>query len=150
MTGKTAASPSAEPANVELSDATITVPAAYLEDARVALVGEIEIDGTVLRAADAQEDREASARILQRDLRLLEELLHATGDITVTAEHDRVSSPLTGMLDGMVRVLSERLRDVAEYGPIPMGDVLDVAARLRWVAEEAIRIDPSQAKRLRS
>jgi hypothetical protein len=49
----------------------------------------------------------------------------------------------------MVRALSARLERLSVYGPLPMGDVLDVAERLRWATEEAIRICPAANYRLR-
>jgi len=60
-----------------------------------------------------------------------------------------VSSPVVHILEDVVRLNSERLHDLAQYGPLPMGDVLDVAERLRWAAEEAIRIEPELATKLR-
>jgi hypothetical protein len=45
-------------------------------------------------------------------------------------------------------VLSKRLKRVSDFSPVPMGDVLDIAERLRWAAEEAIRVSPGLAERL--
>jgi hypothetical protein len=125
--------------------ATIVVPAEYLEDARRALAVEIRDDSAALRDPS---ERESSARILRRDVRLLDQLLAATEDTTVEAEKDRISDPIADMLGEMVRVLSKRLEVVRRYGPVPMGDVLDIAERLRWAAEEAIRVEPDVNHRL--
>ena len=138
--------------------AKLTIPADYLEDARSALIKEIELDGEALRASQADfradghndpTDRDSSALMLRRDLELLGQL-PADGDAVVTAQHNRMAMPLVEMLEAMARVLSERLVDVVQYGPIPMGDVLDVATQLRWAAEEAIRLDPSMDRRLKA
>ena len=135
--------------------AALTIPAKYLEDARSALIKEIELDGEALRANQADmrghadpdpTDRDAAAILLRNDLAVLDQLLAANGSTTVSAEHHR--EPLVEMLEAMVRILSERLADVVQYGPIPMGEVLDVATQLRWAAEEAIGLEPSMAHRL--
>jgi len=38
------------------------------------------------------------------------------------------------MLDEMERVLSARLADACGYAPVPMGEALELPARLRWAA----------------
>jgi hypothetical protein len=81
-------------------------------------------------------------------VRLLDQLLAATEDTTVESEQDRISAPVGEMLGGIVRVLSRRLRGASMYEPVPMGDVLDIAERLRWAAEEAIRVEPDINHRL--
>ncbi len=58
------------------------------------------------------------------------------------------ADPLVHVLEGLIRLLEERLREAAQYGPLPMGDVIDIAAELRWAAEEAIRMLPQLATRL--
>jgi hypothetical protein len=126
---------------------SITIPADYLEDVRTAVIAEIENDGNALRSANA-EDRRSSELILRRSTQLLKPLLEATGGVELQAEQDTTSSPLVHALEALVRMLSERLRAAAQYGPIPMGDVADLAAEMRWAAEEAIRIDPGMATRL--
>lgn len=132
---------------------TITIPSDYLEDARSALVREIDDDSNairsnhedVLRGSDVGgADRAGSVRILREDIQLLDQVLDASGDTTVTGEPGAV----THALDAMARVLSARLEDACGYSPMPMGDVLDVAAELRWAADEAIRIDPERAESL--
>ena len=137
--------------------ATLTIPAAYVEDVRSALVDEIENDSdalTVNQAALAESradrlemhlaDRDASVGILARDLRLLEQLRDVSGETDISGDVDT----LAHTLEAVVRVLGRRLTDVCQYGPIPMGDVVDIAARLRWAAEEAIRADPGLDHRL--
>jgi hypothetical protein len=126
---------------------SITIPADYLEDARSAALVEMTNDSDALRTADPQ-DRDMSTVILQRSLRLLDPLLNATGEVELMSEQDKTSSPLVHMLEAQVRLLVERLRTATQYEPIPMGDVLDLAAQLRWAAEEAIRIDPELEHRL--
>jgi hypothetical protein len=127
----------------------ITIPADYLEDCRSALLEEIASDSHALRSASPNDQR-SSAVILSRSTRLLDPLLKATGDTKLTSEHAITSSPLVHMLEAMIRSLLPRLSNAARYGPMPMGDVADLAAKLRWAAEEAIRIDPEVAIRLTS
>jgi hypothetical protein len=126
---------------------SITMPDDYLEDARSAVLAEIASDTDALREVSA-DDRESSALILRRSVQLLDPLLKATGDTKLTAEVDCTSSPLVHMLEALIRLLVERLRDAAQYAPLPMGDVADLAAELGWAAEEAIRIEPALAIRL--
>jgi hypothetical protein len=45
-------------------------------------------------------------------------------------------------------VQSERLKTTSRYGPMPMGEILDIAERLRWAAQEAIRVSPYLNERL--
>jgi len=129
------------------SPVAITIAAGYLQDVRSALVAEIASDSEALRTAQSA-DRSSSTLILRRDMPLLDRLLNASDDVELTAEHDNISSPLVHMLEALIRLLLERLGTAAQYGPIPMGDVLDVAAELHWAAEEAIRIEPTLATRL--
>jgi hypothetical protein len=65
--------------------ASLKIPAAYLEDVRSATIAELKSDSDRLHAAN-REDRDMSARILQRSTRLLDQVLTATGEVTVTAE----------------------------------------------------------------
>lgn len=128
---------------------SITIPADYLEDFRSAAIAEVANDSDALRSAIA-EDRRSSELILRRSTQLLKPLLETTGDVELQAEHDKTSSPLGHALDELVRMLSERLRNAAQYAPVPMGDVADLAAELGWAAEQAIRIEPTMATRLTS
>jgi len=125
------------------TSATITIPAGYLEDVRSAAIAEVASDSRALHGADAA-DRGMSELILRRSTRLL----NAAGDVELSAESDNTSSPLVHVLEGLIRLLEERLREAAQYGPLPMGDVIDIAAELRWAAEEAIRMLPQLATRL--
>jgi hypothetical protein len=129
------------------TSATITIPAGYLEDVRSAAIAEVASDSRALHGADAA-DRGMSELILRRSTRLLNPLLNAAGDVELSAESDNTSSPLVHVLEGLIRLLEERLREAAQYGPLPMGDVIDIAAELRWAAEEAIRMLPQLATRL--
>jgi hypothetical protein len=135
-------------ASISSSQATVTIPAAYLEDVRTALIKEIADDSEALQGRSDSDERGSSLLILCRDMRLLDEVLDATDDIKLTAEHDQMSSPLIHLLEGMVRQLVERLRDVAQYGPLPMGELLDLTERMRWAAREATRIEPEAGDRL--
>jgi hypothetical protein len=147
-------------ATITTSSASIKIPADYLADVRSALIGEIAIDADALRVNDAgvcDEDRDSAARILQRDMPLLDALLAAIAlyaemerddDVTLTAEHDSLSDPLVAVLEGMVRQLAKRLRDAAQYAPVPMGEILDLTERIRWAADEAVRITPAVGDRL--
>jgi DNA-binding PucR family transcriptional regulator len=121
----------------------IVIPATYLEDARKALSIEIALDAESI-AQDDPLERHSTVEILQRDVRLQQQILTAEGDVKVSAERDRVSSPIEHMLDEIVRVVAKRLDDAKEYGPTPMGTILDIADELRWAANEAIRIAPSE------
>ena len=124
--------------------ATITIPAAYLKDARVAAIREVSEDAGAFANGDTI-DLRSNVKILDRSVRLHDELLAATGDVTVTAESDNTSSPITHLLEEMIRVLAERLDDAKGYAPVPMRDVLDIAEELRWAATEAIRLHPTEA-----
>jgi hypothetical protein len=133
--------------------AALTIPAEYLEDMRTALVWEIEDDGDRLRANQAlvvsarrnddldREDRDDAVNLLRKDMQLLEQLLDATEDAEATADADTIAD----VLQTMVRILAKQLRKEMIYGPLHMGRVLDLGGRLRWAAEEAIRIDPTLA-----
>lgn len=138
--------------------ATITIPAAYLEYARSAIIAEIQqgskyIDTNqdAILAADTPEwaktcrlDLASSVRFLHADMSLLEQLLDADGvDTKITGEHGAV----TTTLDAIARVLSNRLDDACGYAPVPMGDVFELSAAMRWAAEEALRIDPGLDER---
>jgi hypothetical protein len=127
---------------------SLTIPAEYLEDARTAISREIKESAGALRDQQLEAIRspqsasvDTSAEILRRELALLDDLL-VTGAVTVTAPHDRTSSPITNMLQAMSRELSKRLRDEAGYAPVNMGAVLEISERLAWCAREAIRIEP--------
>lgn len=145
-------------ATITTSSASIEIPADYLADVRSALIAEIADDAKALRVNDANsysdEDRDSAAKILQRNMPLLDTLLAATAlyaemkrddDVTLTAE---TSAPLLHMLEAMVRQLVKRLRGAAQYAPMPMGEVLDLTERIRWAADEAIRITPEVGDRL--
>jgi hypothetical protein len=131
----------------------ITIPAEYLEDVRSALVSEINQDSDALQVNQAsllekngelnREDRDASVRWLRNDLQLLDQLLDGSEARKVTADRDA----LIEVLQAMVRVLAGRLTDVCEYAPVPLGDVVELSARLRWAADEAIRLHPGLAER---
>jgi hypothetical protein len=68
--------------------ASLKIPA-YLEDVRSATIAELKSDSDRLHAN--REDRDMSARILQRSTRLLDQVLTATGEVTVTA--DQLANP---------------------------------------------------------
>ena len=139
-------------ATMEKEQVAVTIPAAYLEDVRSALAKEIKMDGDALRADQAKlvaavgardiefhpDDRDGAADSLSQDVRLLEQLHNATGDTKLTGE----AGTLAHTLEATVRVLCGRLKGVCQYGPLPMRDVIELSSRLRWAADEAIRIYP--------
>jgi 5-methylcytosine-specific restriction endonuclease McrBC regulatory subunit McrC len=126
----------------------LTIPFDYLEDCRSALVAEIRDKGEQLFREEPDE-RDSTARMLERDMALLQQVLAAAEDTTVEAEQgDLLSSPIPDMLEVMIRLLSKRLERVCVYGPMPMGDVLDIAEQLRWAASEATRLCPGLEHRL--
>jgi hypothetical protein len=141
-------------ATMDVEQAAVTIPAAYLDDVRSALVDEIESDTGALTSNQAallvdnvafhRVDRDSSVKTLSEDLQMLGQLLDATGD---TALHGQPYT-LGHVFEMTVRVLCRRLKDVCQYGPLPMGDVVELSARLRWAADEAIRIYPELADRL--
>jgi hypothetical protein len=94
--------------------ATLKIPARYLEDFRSVLAAELE-----------------------NDTGLFDQVLLATGETTIENDHEEVSY----VLAEMVCVLARRL-DGIDRLPTDMGAVLDIAGELRWVAEQAIQIDP--------
>ena len=144
-------------ATKDTDQAVVTIPAEYLEDVRSALIDTIESDSGMLTVNQAAvvkskadrvethlEDRDTGVDILARDLRLLEQLRHATGNTKLTGDVDTLSQTL----QQMVRMLGRRLTHVSQYAPVPLGDVRELSARLRWAADEAIRIYPELADRL--
>jgi hypothetical protein len=136
-------------ATIEARQVSLAIPAAYLEDARAAAVAEVFEDSDSLkglRYVDLIEPR--STEILRRSLGLLDNLLALRGETTVEGTADGTSSPLAHMLETMIRQLAGRLERLGNYGPLPLGDMLDVIEELRWAAEEAIRITPGPAARL--
>lgn len=121
--------------------AEIVIPADYLEDVRSALFSEIENDGDMIRTDhedvlkdtySGREDRAAAVRILREDMHLLDQVLDASGDTTLRGERDAV----VHVLEATVRVLSSRLTDTCQYGPLPDLDVLHLSHRLQWAAQE--------------
>ncbi len=132
-------------ATMDAQRVSLTIPAAYLDDARRAIVGEVYDDSDALHNDPGAG---TDPRILLRDVRLLEQLAGASADVELEADQDRVSDPLLHLLEAMARELSKRLASVSRHGPMPMGDVLDIAERLRWAADEAIRICPAVGDRL--
>jgi hypothetical protein len=145
-------------ATMDVEQAAVNIPTAYLEDVRSALAKEIKMDGDALRADQAKlvaavgardtefhrGDRDGAVDSLSEDMRLLEQLRNATGDTKLTGD----AGTLAHTLDATVRVLCRRLKDVCQYCPLPMGDVVELSARLRWAADEAIRIYPEFDHRL--
>jgi hypothetical protein len=145
-------------ATMDADQVAVKIPADYLEDVRSALVDEIEEDSAALTVDQAavvgspdvlhreprQSDRNCAARILGRDMQLLSLLLDATGDTTVTAGRDTI----VDALQATVRVLNRRLARACGYGPLPMGEVVELSTRLRWAADEAIRLFPELNHRL--
>lgn len=131
--------------------ATLKIPAAYLEDVRSAVIREIVGDSKTLRINHESvlagtldgdtEDRTSAAAQLERSTGLLNQILDATTDATL----DGRDEDLTYVLEELVRVLVERLQSAKGYSPIPMSEVLDITERVRWAAEEAVRIDPRVA-----
>ena len=123
--------------------ATLKIPAAYLEDARSAVVAEIVSDGDMLhtnhqsalegRFGGMTEDRTSAAATLHRDMRLLDQIVDADGEVTLEGE----SGDLWFVLEEVVRLLAARLDEAKEYSPIDMAAVLNIAKQLRWAAEES-------------
>jgi hypothetical protein len=136
---------------IDEQSATITVPADYLEEMRSAVVAELHNDGNMLRTNQAElvssrndqldvarADRESAVRLVRDDVALLDQLLAATENATVTATR----ATLFHALEAMGRLLVERLQEKCDYAPLDMTAVLDLASRLGWSAEQALRIYP--------
>jgi hypothetical protein len=130
----------------------IKIPAEYLEDVRTALIAEIENDSNALETNQealtsstrsnedvGRADRDSSVRLLRADVRLLDQLLDASGETKVSADW----ATLHEGLQSMVRVLSSRLVDECGFAPVDMEAVLELADRLRWAAEQSAAIDGS-------
>jgi hypothetical protein len=129
----------------------IKIPAEYLEDVRTALIAEIEHDSNALETNQealtsstrnedvGRADRDSSVRLLRADVRLLDQLLDASGETKVSADW----ATLHEGLQSMVRVLSSRLVDECGFAPVDMEAVLELADRLRWAAEQSAAIDGS-------
>lgn len=123
--------------------ATIKIPAAYVEDAQRAVMSEIRADSEILDGQPLIE-RPGSTLVLKRDTQLLEQLLHATGDVTIEAEADHISDPLLTMLEAMIRQLVGRLDRLGVYAPLPLGEMLPVLDELRWAMTQAARLNPAE------
>lgn len=129
----------------------LTIPAAHLEDVRTALADEIRMDGDRIHAdqdavlevlgndlaGNRREDLALAVRTLREDVQLFDQILDATDDVTVTGDEGAIRH----VLDAVVRVLSGRLADEAEYSPVPMDKVLEISEGLRWATTEANRIE---------
>lgn len=134
---------------IDAPSVTITVPAGYLEDLRGAIVAEIGWDSEALAAEHKElreqlasndeyrelqrQNRDGQARQLNRDMRIFDQLLAATGNTKVTADRDT----LFHALEAMVKVLADRLVDVCSFTPLDTSAVLELVGRLRWAAEQA-------------
>ncbi len=125
----------------EQDQVEVVIPAAYVDDARKALSIEIVFDAERV-AEDDPVEWHSAVEILQRDVRLQQQIASAEGDIKVSAVRDGISSPIQHMLDEIVLVVATRLDDTKKYGPLPMGTILDIADELRWAANVVIRIAP--------
>jgi hypothetical protein len=135
--------------------ATITIPAECLEDVRSALVAEIDNDSDAIRSDHQDvlngvkfgaEDRAAAMRILRADVHLIDQVLDATAETKLTGDRDAILHAL----EATIRVLAGRITDQCVYAPIPVGAVLELAERLRWAGEEAVRIEPGIDERKRA
>jgi hypothetical protein len=96
--------------------AGLTIPAEYVEDARAALIQEIQ--GSVESARSDQDrvlvdpgevqlaDRADGVEILLRNIRLPAQFVELPGGPELTAECDNVSHPLLHLLEQMMRVLT--------------------------------------------
>jgi hypothetical protein len=72
---------------------------------------------------------------------LLDQVLHAVEDTTVTAPDETIFHAL----EQMCRDMFARLEDPMHYGPPAFAQALELGERLVWAAREAIRIFPSEA-----
>jgi hypothetical protein len=126
--------------------AKVTIPSEYLEDLRPGLIEEISMGADALRHDQAgvlagefsgEDNRTMALHILHLDMALLDELVGAIGDTTITTHREAFS----GALDAMVRVISGRLAEKARYHPVDMPVVLDLAARLRWAGMLRAEVD---------
>src|ERR1700759_539917 len=103
----------------DASESVITIPAAYLEDVRAALVAEIKstseslaLDQVALLSASGDRaelcaaDRDNALRLLRKDVEALDELRQAHGETRLAADAGNV---LAFLLEAMVRLLAERL-----------------------------------------
>jgi hypothetical protein len=116
-------------ATMNVEPAAVTIPSAYLEDVRYALDCAIDTEIDLERGTPGN---------LSKDLQLLlDQLLDATDDTKVTAEPDTISDALQETM----LVLSRRITEECESAPFSTGAAVELAERLRWAAEEAIRID---------
>ena len=134
---------------IEEQSAAIVIPADYLEDVRSALVQELANDVDALRTNQTDlatgkwgpEDRDASLRLLSRDVAALGRVAAAAEATELVAERQT----LFHALEALCRLLTDRLIERMGYGPVDMGAVLDLTARLRWAAGEAARIYQDEA-----
>lgn len=114
---------------------TITIPAEHLERFRTALIAEIADDGDCLTGHDntavGTADRAMNARILERDMQLLAQILDADQDAAAAALPDVWSQALQGMIRTQVAALA----DEAQYGPLDRTEVRSLVDALGWAID---------------
>jgi hypothetical protein len=122
----------------------LTIPAASLADAQTALTEALSRQSRRLRNGYEFErpidpdDRRAGVRAMGQDTRMLEQLIDATADTTVTGENDQFYR----LLEGIARGLLTQLADHAGRYPLELDEVSGLAQRLQWATAEAARLTP--------
>jgi hypothetical protein len=129
---------------------TLTIPAESVDDFRVGVLADLEKDAggfTVEHAnmLDASEDRRDMCREDRdgfiRGIRETGELLAQlpTEDVETTVAGTTES--LRFALEEAGRLLTDRVRRLFEYGPVPVEDVLPLVDRLQWTLEQAAAVE---------
>jgi hypothetical protein len=121
---------------------SLTIPADGLADARAALTGALSEQGSRLdRGVEFEreiddDDRRAGVRAMAADVQLLEQLLDASGDTTVSGE----PAQLYRLVEGIARRLLRRLGERGNSWPMDLDEVGALAARLEWASAEGARL----------
>ena len=135
-------------ATITASHPTVTVPEKYLGDVREAIAEVIGADTNAIEEYARMRDLdslELRARMLARARQMQKEVDAASGGIELTADHDKLSHPVSEMLGFMVRDLVERLAKEFGYEPVEVDDeVLDLVARLQWAAVQIGLLEGSE------
>lgn len=118
------------------ANASLTIPARYLPEARVALMQQIDNDADWVKSVIDSQDLEGALNCMQGDLGLHRQLRDATTDIELI---DDPSHSIETLLEGIIRKAVVYLQEEAEYGPLPRAEMTEIVDRMRWALTELDR-----------
>jgi hypothetical protein len=132
------------------SRVTLTIPAESMDDFRVGVLADLakDADGFSLEHANlleasadrremCREDRDGRIRGIRETGELLAQLPTEDVDGTVTG----TTEALRFALEEAGRLLTDRVRRLFEYGPVPVEAVVPLLDRLRWTVEQVAKIE---------